>query len=86
MDIICTRCAEPWDLFHVLHDAEPGDFDRQGALIRSCPCCKAGLAEQLPEELVEDLKIVAEMAELFGEDIDGFACWCEDHWPLRLSR
>ena len=86
MDIICTRCAEPWDIFHIYHDSDPDDFDREGCLIRSCPCCKNGLEEELPKELVEDLQILAEMAEMFEDDLDGFACWCEDNWPLPLLK
>ena len=38
MDLICTCCGEPWDVYHVLHE-DTTEFDRQGGLIRGCPCC-----------------------------------------------
>lgn len=85
MDVICIGCGEPWDLITVLHD-EPDSFDRHGCVIRSCPCCEARKREGLPMELIEDLRIFAEMAELLDGDIDGFAVWCEDHWPLRINK
>ena len=28
MDVICTCCGEPWDIYHVLHE-EPQAFDRE---------------------------------------------------------
>ena len=33
MDLICTCCGEPWDIYHVLHE-EPEGFDRQGGRIQ----------------------------------------------------
>lgn len=85
MDVVCAECGEPWDIYTALHE-EPESFDRDGCLIRGCPCCKENKKLGLPKELVEDLEILAEMAELLDGDIDGFACWCEDHWPLRLDK
>ena len=28
MDLLCTCCGEPWDIYHVLHE-EPEEFDRR---------------------------------------------------------
>jgi hypothetical protein len=38
MDILCTCCGEPWDVYHVLHESPEG-FTRHGCLITACPCC-----------------------------------------------
>ena len=38
MDVICTCCGEPWDVYHVLHEERDG-FNRKGTLITACPCC-----------------------------------------------
>ena len=40
MDIICLNCGEPWDVYHIYHDAEPEEFERVGCVIRRCPCCR----------------------------------------------
>ena len=76
MDVVCTKCGEPWDLDHVLHE-EPENFDRQGALIKSCPCCQ-GEQVKLSKEEKERLAIIQEIAWIFGDDIDGFAAELED--------
>lgn len=85
MDVVCAGCGEPWDIYSVLHD-EPDSFDRDGCLIRHCPSCKDNKKRGLAKRLVEDLEILAAIAELLDGDIDGFAVWCEDHWPLRLKK
>lgn len=78
MDLVCTNCGEPWDLDHVLHDAEPGDFERDGGLITRCPHCEEQTKTPLPEKQREKLEVIAAVAEYFGSDIDGFACLLED--------
>ena len=78
MDLICTNCKEPWDLDHVLHDAEPGDFERDGGLITRCPCCEEREKTPLPEKAQERLDTTAVVAPLFGDDVDGLACFLED--------
>ena len=37
MDLICSRCGEPWAL-HCVNE-EPESFVRSGAAIVWCPCC-----------------------------------------------
>jgi len=76
MDIICTCCGEPWSIHHILHDA-PEEFIRDGALITACECCK-GVRPKLSEDAREYLDSVAEAASMFGDDLDGFACFLED--------
>ena len=78
MDLICTNCGEPWDLDHVLHDAEPGDFERDGGLITRCPHCEEQTKTPLPEKERERLSVIAEVAPFFGDDVDGLACFLED--------
>jgi hypothetical protein len=77
MDLLCTRCGEPWGLDHVLHE-EPEDFERDGCLIRRCPCC-AKKEPQLSKEQREHLDNVVTLALLHGDDIDGFVIMLEDY-------
>jgi len=77
MDIICTCCGEPWDTYHVLHE-EPQGFEREGALIKACPCCHGRQPQDLNRRTRDQLRALAEAARLFGEDIDGFAAFLED--------
>jgi hypothetical protein len=76
MDLICTSCGEPWDLDHVLHE-EPEEFERKGALITHCPCCKER-TEPLTEAERERLEDVRMVSELLGDDVDGAAAMLED--------
>ena len=77
MDLICTCCGEPWDIDHVLHE-EPDEFDREGGLIRACPCCHGVRPEGLPEKIRESLELAASVAELCGDDVDGAAAMQDD--------
>ncbi len=76
MDLICTRCGEPWDLDHVLHE-DPTGFDRTGGLIRHCPTCPTE-APQLDAEMRMKLGAVRAMAQLLGDDVDGLAAAIAD--------
>ena len=77
MDIICTCCGQPWDMYHVLHE-EPQGFDREGALIKACPCCHGEQPDALNRHSRRQLGSLAEAAGLFGDDLDGFAAFLED--------
>jgi hypothetical protein len=81
MDVICLCCGEPWDVYHVLHD-EPDGFDRDGCVINSCPCCQGRRPADLPQQHLLWLESVRAMAELLGDDIDGFAAML-DSYPFR---
>lgn len=76
MDLLCSCCGEPWSLDHILHD-EPEAFRRLGARIDACPSCK-GKRPPMTEDQRERLDEIAEAAQMFGEDLDGFACFLED--------
>ena len=77
MDIICTCCGEPWDICHLLHE-EPQGFDCEGALIRACPCCHGERPDALNRRTRGQLDGLADAAQLFGDDLDGFAVFLED--------
>jgi hypothetical protein len=72
MDLVCTRCGEPWELDTVLHD-EPEGFERKGGLIRTCPCCRDRPVPPMSPSKRAWLKAVAAVAPLFGDDLDGLA-------------
>jgi len=76
MDLVCTRCGEPWHVDYVLHE-EPEDFERKGGLIYRCPTCPKGKPKLSPERR-EELAAVREVGELLGSDVDGFAAMLED--------
>jgi len=114
MDVKCANCGEPWDVYHLTHEAvwetdlpestkrnwDPSmikqpevalAFEKAGyrfagdsivALLR-CPCCLE--KEPDPERAAErsdreELYTIA--ADLFGDDIDGFAAEMEDFEEL----
>lgn len=76
MDLICTRCGEPWDMDHVLHE-EPRAFKRHKACIYRCPACPVEPPELPPEEH-NRLEMVAAVAVIAGDDIDAAAAMFED--------
>lgn len=84
MDLICSKCGEPWEVGHVLHE-EPERFNREGSLILGCPCCDANLeyqsenlSEPEKEQLSFRLSCVREVCELLGDDVDGAASYLRD--------
>ena len=77
MDLVCVCCGEPWAIDYVLHE-EPDGFERQGGLIRSCPCCHGVEPDDMTEERRNKLKAAAAAAELLGDDVDGVAALLED--------
>ena len=77
MDIPCVNCGEPWDLDYVLHDT-PYAFTRTDGRIDRCPACPVNGRPNLSEEERERLATVAELAEMCGDDLDGFAAELED--------
>jgi len=82
MDLFCNRCGEPWDLYHVMHDAEEGDFVRDGGNIKKCPACMNKSDEQIEKETPQEVKdknlYRSEIASLLGDDVDGCAAMFED--------
>ena len=76
MDLVCTRCGEPWDMDYVLHE-EPEAFRRRGGRIDRCPCCPKHKPKHSPEER-HRLAAIRELANLLGDDVDGLAGTLED--------
>jgi len=79
MDLYCTRCAEPYDLFSLTDDmtySESEDF-KAG---RGCPCCCNTPDEKLdlsPRQ--KDLVAVqSALHGILGDDLDGLASAMED--------
>jgi len=38
MDILCTRCGEPWDIYSLVDDMAPEEARKLKAG-KGCPCC-----------------------------------------------
>lgn len=76
MDIVCTRCGEPWHTDYVRHEA-PEDFKRKGCLILECPACR-GKSVTLSKAQRQRLDIVRELAYLLGDDLDALAATLEE--------
>lgn len=77
MDLVCTCCGEPWHSDYVLHD-EPDGFDRSGAMIRGCPVCRGKRPADQSRQQRDRLDTIAELAWLFGHDIDALAGCLDD--------
>ena len=77
MDLLCINCGEPWDMDYVLHEA-PHEFTRHHSRIDRCLACPATGRPDLPPTERERVDIAAALADLSGDDIDGFAAELED--------
>ena len=77
MDLPCINCGEPWDMDYVLHEA-PHEFTRTHGRIDRCPACPATGSPPLSAAERARLHAVAELADILGPDIDGFAAELED--------
>lgn len=78
MDLPCLNCGEPWDMDYVVHE-EPEAFVRRGGKITSCPACD-GQPDIvfLDTDLKAKLEGFAAVADLLGDDLDGYAAFVED--------
>lgn len=76
MDLICTRCGEPWDVDTVLHDM-PDEFERKGGRITHCPSCPTA-KPRLSRATESRLAIISTLADTLGDDVDGLAATLED--------
>jgi len=77
MDMICINCGEPWAIDSVLHEA-PQEFTRTHSRIDRCPACPATGRPHLSTAERERLDLIAHLADMCGDDIDGFAAELED--------
>ena len=76
MDLVCTRCGEPWHVDHVLHD-EPEGFERKDGVIFHCPVCPRETPIHSDEEEAR-LETIRVLGEVLGDDIDALAATLED--------
>lgn len=81
MDIICPRCGEPWEI-DSLHDyaEETGTTFAAVSKTFRVKGCGTALAEWQggPCERTEGSEVRSALADLLGDDIDGYASLCED--------
>lgn len=82
MDIKCPKCAEPWeiDTIHDYVDECGSDFNTQYKLFRTKGCGVAFSEWGVTCAPVDSDQtyILGEMADLFGDDVDGYASLIED--------
>jgi len=71
MDIRCTTCGEPWDVFTLADEGvSPKRFAAEG--------CKAFGSRHGGAIDDEKLMLITEMTYLLGDDVDGLAAELED--------
>jgi len=71
-----VRGGEPWDFDYVMHEAKE-EFRRRRSLIMACPCCKGKPKEVTPEQQ-DYLDSIRAIADILGDDVDGFASALDD--------
>lgn len=76
MDIYCSRCGEPWDIDTVFHES-PEEFERHESLITRCPSCPED-PRQISARAKKRRPFLQVLADVMGDDIDGFASECEN--------
>lgn len=81
MDIICPKCAEPWDVSE-LHEAEDGlTFSEARAMFAAQGCGPVFGARCTPATSDRDrlrADVSSAMFDLLGDDVDGCASMMED--------
>ncbi len=79
MDLICPRCAEPWDFdeFHYRADEIDSTYDKVTAVFRTKGCF--ALTDKMCER-TGGLRAEASsvLMDLMGDDMDGAAAMMED--------
>jgi len=78
MDILCVRCGEPFDVYHVEQDMakwpeRPNKEDFYTG--RGCDCCYGKEVENIAPEACE---IQRALRDVLGDDVDGLAAEMED--------
>ena len=85
MELTCICCGRRWDALHVLRE-KPGNFNRQGAIIRACPSCHGTEPDGMTEKERIRLRAVAAIggAPQLGEDLDRLAATHDDLKGLKF--
>ena len=78
MDICCTTCGEPWDVFSAYEMVRAGELTLERGVPKACPACKGVVPPGQTPEQREHLDLIAEAARLMPGDLDGLACAIED--------
>jgi len=78
MDMVCINCGETWDMDYVIREA-PQMFTRTHSRIDRCPACPATGRPALSQKERERLDLIAHLADMCGDDIDGFVSELEDY-------
>lgn len=80
MDLICPKCGEPWE-FDTLHDyaEEQGTtYAEVAKVFRRKGCGEAFTAWTVTCHADERYAMRSVLADLLGDDMDGYASLCED--------
>ena len=72
MELTCICCGKLWDALHVLRE-KPGNFNRQGAIIRACPHCHGTEPDGMTEKERIRLRAVAAVGEHLGDELEQLA-------------
>ena len=72
MELTCICCGKRWDALHVLRE-KPGNFNRQGAIIRACPSCHGTEPDGMTEKERIRLRAVAAIGEHLGDELERLA-------------
>ena len=73
MDLLCTRCGEPWEM--TLDDFSPA-YRKDFLKGKGCPCCHN--LKTVTNINPGNSYIQRELAPLLGDDIDGLASMMDD--------
>lgn len=81
MDVLCTFCGEPWDIytFHDVAEEQGSTFDKVYAAFRTAGCEATGWGGCNPDTKKDTADpTTAMLYELLGDDVDGAAAMIED--------
>jgi hypothetical protein len=80
MDIKCPICREPWDndTIHDYADEASSTYAEISKVFRTKGCGVAFSAWSIPCEKAEGSEMLSALADLLGDDIDGYASMVED--------
>ena len=77
MDILCTRCGEPWDVCSLTDDMTSGEAKYLKAG-RGCPCCINKPDSEVTNRAPDASLAQRAIADVLGDDIDGLAATVDD--------
>ena len=80
MDIICPNCREPWDndTLHEYAEEFGSTYGEVAKAYRTAGCGKAFVLWGVTCERTEDADLRFALADILGDDMDGYAATLED--------